>query len=326
MISQKALVMSRQRAPQSIGIDFTAKCNARCDHCCVSSAPDAEQHLTDDQVDNIITEALQLPEVREIGFTGGELMLYRPRLLHLIQRVTSSGRSATLVTNGFWAVTPKMAAKVVDELFSAGLRSLTISYDDFHSPYVSSQRIRNALDAIAPTAMQVILNMAVSKEQNSFALLEGLGDSTLGVQVTRFPVLPAGQAKMLPERVFQRHPLTSKDLRCPGYELIFHHDGLVYPCCSPAVFDTQLTVGRVGEHSVDSFIDLVERNLLLAIIQREGFGWFLSHLEERGVRIEGFDATEVVSACELCLRLFRDRSVVDALREDIAEYGRRLVA
>lgn len=214
----------------------------------------------------------------------------------------------------------------MDELLAVGLRSLTLSYDDFHAPYIASKRIRYALDAIALTDMSVILNMAVSKEQNSFALLEELGDSTLGIQVTRFPVLPAGQATNLPERVFQRHPLMEKDLRCPGYELIFHHDGLVYPCCSPAVFDTQLTLGKVGEHTVDGFIGLVERNLLLAIIQREGFGWFLAHLKKRNIIIAGFDATSVVSACELCLRLFRDRRVVDALRDDISEYGSQLLA
>lgn len=311
----------RPRAPQSIGINFDSKCNARCGHCCVESSPQSTEHLDDDQVDEIIRQSLGLPKVKEIGFTGGEPLLRKQRLLELMRRIVAAGRSTTLVTNGFWAVTPEIARRTVDELYAAGLRTLTLSYDDFHAPYIKPARIRNALDAIVPTDMKVILNMAVSSKKDSFDLLRELGDSTLGVQVTRFPVLPAGQAVHLPDSSFQRHPLRFKDLRCPGYELIFHHDGYVYPCCSPVVFDTQLTLGRVGDFPVDGFISRVERNILLAIIQREGFDWFLRKLREKDAGIPGLDFDDVVSACEVCLRLFKDSAVVDVLRKEIFDYG-----
>lgn len=54
-------MVTKQRAPQSIGINFSAKCNARCAHCCVDSSPDAAEHLTDAQVDQILTKRSSFP-------------------------------------------------------------------------------------------------------------------------------------------------------------------------------------------------------------------------------------------------------------------------
>lgn len=317
------MTSAKSRPPQSIGINYDSKCNARCGHCCVNSSPEASDSLTDAQVDQIVSEALEIDEIREIGFTGGEPLLRQQRLLDLMKRVTDSGRSVTLVTNAFWAVTPSAAERVVSRLLAAGLRSMTISYDDFHSPYVKPARVRNALDAASASDMDVILNMAVSRSNDSLALLRELGDSTLGIRVTRFPIIPSGQAANLEGKEFIRHARRPSDLRCPGFELIFHNDGNAYPCCSPAVFDTGLRLGRVSDDSVAGFISRIERNILLAIIQREGFGWFLTRLKPHGTDDPGANFTDVVSACEVCLHLFKDRTIVEQLGDEIREYADR---
>lgn len=309
----------RERAAQSVGVNADARCNARCAHCCVSSSPRASGRLDDGEVDRVLSQALALDEVREIGFTGGEPLLRRRRLLGLVGRVVGAGRSATVVTNGFWAVTPAAAARTVDELRGAGLRSLTISFDDFHAPHVPVARVRHALEALAPTDVRVLLNMAVTRRHTSVGLLESLGDAVLGVPVTRYPVVPAGQAASVPDEDLYRHPLGEKDLRCPGFQLIYHHDGWVYPCCSPAVFDTRLRLGRVGEADVEGFARRIERNLLLSVVRHEGFGWFLRRLARLGDPVPGV-RDPVVSACEVCLRLFRDDVVVSLLRDDVLAY------
>lgn len=225
------------------------------------------------------------------------------------------------MTNGFWGITPRAAESVFSALEEAGLESMTVSYDDFHSPYVSVQRIRNVLDASKNSRIHVILNMAVSRSSDSFDLLKELGESAHCIPVTRYPVLPAGEARRFPDSEFQRHKTSPADLRCPGFQIIFHNDGKVYPCCSPAVFDTTLTLGRVGRESFAELVSKVERNAILSIIQREGFGWFIEAIAnstpEGGPRV---DFSEVVSACEVCLRIFRDPAVVRRLRPQILDY------
>ena len=89
------MTSAKSRPPQSIGINYDSKCNARCGHCCVNSSPEASDSLTDAQVDQIVSEALEIDEIREIGFTGGEPLLRQQRLLDLMKRVTDSGRSVT---------------------------------------------------------------------------------------------------------------------------------------------------------------------------------------------------------------------------------------
>ena len=82
---------------------------------------DSRQHWSERHGDAVReAEALEIDEIREIGFTGGEPLLRQQRLLDLMKRVTDSGRSVTLVTNAFWAVTPSAAERVVSRLLAAG--------------------------------------------------------------------------------------------------------------------------------------------------------------------------------------------------------------
>jgi MoaA/NifB/PqqE/SkfB family radical SAM enzyme len=143
----------------SVGINFDSKCNARCAHCCVSSSPDATANLDDDLVDSIIDDLLREPNVREVGLTGGEPLIRRSRTMSIIARVTASGRIAACVTNGFWGVSRRAADRALEEFEEAGLRELTLSYDDFHSPYIKPERIRNILDAAHDRRIKVALNM-----------------------------------------------------------------------------------------------------------------------------------------------------------------------
>ncbi|NQX11429.1 YydG family peptide radical SAM peptide maturase [Microbacteriaceae bacterium VKM Ac-2855] len=312
-------------AQQSVGINFDAKCNMRCAHCCVSSSPDASANLNDELVDHILDDLFQNPEVREIGLTGGEPLIRKARTLEVMKRITDTGRAVTCVSNGFWAVTRKAADRVFAELEAAGLRKLTISYDDFHAPYIKPQRIKNLLEASRESNIHVILNMCVSRSNNSNALLEALGDSILGIQVTKFPAVPAGEARKFDESEFQRRPITEKMLRCPGLQVIYHNDGKVYPCCSPAIFDTNMTLGDVGAEPYKKTVEKIRRNALLGIMQREGFQWFIDAIREVNPSAPAATVTEVVSACELCSVIFLDEESIALIQPKVLAYFQALI-
>lgn len=305
------------RQAQSVGINLTAKCNATCAHCCVESSPRNAAALEDDQVDRLIEDLIAHPDVREVGFTGGEPLLRRERFLQLVRRVTDAGLTATCVTNGFWAITPKAAAATFRELEEVGLSSLTISFDDFHAPFVPVKRIRNALDAAARSSVPTILNMAVSRSQDSMDLLRELGESTLGVRVTRFPVQQCGTGRAIPVEDLFRKPLEELPLHCPGFEVIYHHDQKVYPCCSPPIFDTDMTLGKVGETDHEGFTRRLERNALLAVVQRHGLGWFVERIRAVAPESEVARMESAVSACDVCAAVMSDHESLGALRDEI---------
>lgn len=315
-----------KRKPQSVGINYAGACNARCQHCCVSSAPKNNKRLHDGEIQAVIDDLMAHSDVYEVGFTGGEPLLHRERILKLIAKVTQAGKQATLTTNGFWAVTPASAAEVIRDLESVNLSHLTLSWDGFHAPYVSAQRMRNALNAAKCSQIPTILNMCVSREMDGFDLLEQLGDATLGIKVTRFPVVPCGAGKSIPQEALIQSPVESMDLHCPGFEIIYHHDGLVYPCCSPPIFDTDMTLGRVGEQSHEVFVRRVERNALLAAIQQLGLSWLRELMIKKNPRAKIANVHEAVSPCEVCCIMLSDAETLNLIANELiaAVTGRRV--
>ena len=312
--------MTKVRKKQSIGINLDNRCNANCAHCCVSSSPTATDKLDDDEVRRIIDDAIEHPDVVEIGFTGGETLLRKRYALELFKRATDGGLSITCVTNGYWGLTPERAKQMFADLEAVGLSAMTISYDDFHSPYISVESIRNVLEASKDSPIKTILNMAVSRTQDSSALLQELGSSAYCVPVTKYPIPPAGEARNIEDASeFLRVPIEEKHFRCPGYEVIYHNDGRVLPCCSPGVFDSVLSVASTSA-SIDESINKIERNGVLAIIQREGLGWFRDRLKVRRPDCNAAVLEDVVSACDLCSTIFSDSANLVALKPDIEDY------
>lgn len=294
----------------SIAIAIDSRCNARCSHCCFSCTPRSSDSLSDDRIHDLVTQAIESPDVDEVGLSGGEALLRKDLVLGVTARLSEAGKRTTLVTNGFWGQSEQKARRELSALKDAGLSSMTVSYDDFHAAFVPVQRIKNIFEANKHVDLPSMLNVAVTRNHTGDSLIAALGESILRTRVTKFPVLPVGAARLLPDGTIIRDFCASDDLRCPGFEPVFHFDGRVYPCCSPAVFGTALALGAVGDLGVAEAQRRIRHNMLLAIIRRFGFGPLLRACRDRGVAVPP-PSTPLVDACDLCRRLFRDE---DALR------------
>ena len=53
------------------------------------------------------------------------------------------------------------------DLESSGLSHMTISYDDFHVPFIRPECIRNALNAASNCSIPTIVNVCVSRTHDS---------------------------------------------------------------------------------------------------------------------------------------------------------------
>lgn len=275
--------------------------------------------MSESVIDKIVEDLISHPDVFEVGLTGGEPMLQKERVLSLITTVANAGKQVTLTTNGFWGVTEKAALETVKSLVQAGLSHLTISWDGYHAPYVKAERIQNVLEAAKQERIPVALNMCVSRVDDGLELLAELGDSTLGIRVTRFPLMPAGAAESVSPDQLYRKPVAELSLRCPGYELIYHHDGRVYPCCSPTIFGTKVSFGGAGSFDHEHFVRQLERNALLAAIQKFGLAW----LQERMVAANPYGVAasidSAVSVCDLCSQLLKDEVTLSLIRPALIE-------
>ncbi|VTR75291.1 radical SAM protein [Cellulomonas hominis] len=305
----------------SIAIAIDSRCNARCAHCCFTCGPKSTEGLSDEKVRDLVAEAVANDDVDELGISGGEALLRRALVFEVIEQVHAAGKRVTLVTNGFWGQTLPKASRELRALKDAGLSSMTVSYDDFHAEYIPVKRIRNIFEANKRVELPTMLNVAVTRSSTGDALLAELGESVLRTRVTKFPVLPVGAARALPPDSIIREFRASDDLRCPGFEPVFHFDGKVYPCCSPAVFETALQLGDVADLSIAEAQNKVRHNLLLGVIRRFGFTPLLRACRAAGIPAPG-DDEPLVDPCDLCRRLFRDEAAVRAIAPLVAEVFR----
>jgi len=298
----------------TVAIASSARCTMSCAHCCFSCTPRTRSELTADLVLRRVDEALAHPVVTNIALSGGEPLLRQDLVLEVASRCKQAHKGCSLVTNGFWAVTPGKARQMVQKLWDAGVATVTVSYDEFHAPFISQERVANALRCSHETPLHIVLNMGVTKKHSSLDLLAALGNATLDVEMHRFPVLPCGAAASIDKDDFE-YCFAEENLRCPEFSPLYHFDGNVYPCCSPTVCETQLAVGSVEEMSVAEAIDAMAANSLLYILRTRGVGWLLARARQKNLDVPA--VTTWTSPCEGCLALFRNPSVLRELLPDI---------
>lgn len=301
---------------KSIVINLTQKCNAKCAHCCFECLPNSSNYLTDDEIEKIVFYAESHDDVKVVSLTGGEALLRKNKVLEIIQRLSLAGKETTLISNAFWATTEAVTERILSELKLAGLNYLTISYDDYHAEYIPISNVKRLLTIIKKFDIEVALNMVVDRKHIGVDLLKDLGESVFGVRVTMVPASPVGRANDLNHNDLYFKTIEELELTCPatGWEFVVHHDGYVYPCCSPSVFESNLRIGSIAEYEVEKLESQLYSNTLLYILKKEGFKWFIEkmHLD--------LSKQKFVSSCEVCRFIFSDMEKIRAISNDIKDY------
>ncbi len=275
--------------------------------------------LTREEIWEAINYGINNDEINEIAISGGEPFLYENFILEIIKAISEKNKVATCITNGFWATSPKIAREKLEKFSEAGLRFLTISFDEFHNEFVNIENIRNIIESSYQLPIKISINMAVTKSMPGSKLIEELNDSLLGVSITRFPVVPVGNAHNISESDLFYKLDMNRPLRCsePSSGMVIHHDGYVYPCCSPVVFESRLRIGSIKEYDLGTLNKKLNSNILIYIIKKEGLNWFISKCNEKGYT--NFQK-KYVSTCQLCYDLFKDDSVINLLFSEMKEY------
>jgi hypothetical protein len=86
----------------------------------------------------------ELPELRYIVFTGGEITLLKEDLLDAIRLTTSLGLGTRIVTNGHWGRSAASAGRFARSLADAGLCELNLSTGVEHQEWVPFASVARA--------------------------------------------------------------------------------------------------------------------------------------------------------------------------------------
>jgi organic radical activating enzyme len=141
--------------PESFTILPTYRCNAACRECCFESHQGIKYRMSRDELLGLIRRVrIELPGVRYVVLTGGEVTLLRKDLLDAISLLTELGLGSRIVTNGHWGRTENDAARWIDDLVSAGLNELNLSTGDEHLEWVPIESVARA--ALYATRRQLL--------------------------------------------------------------------------------------------------------------------------------------------------------------------------
>lgn len=313
---------------ESVVINLGARCNATCEHCCFSCSPSKKESLEKSEIIELVKKFSKDLKVKIISFTGGEIFLNYSFLKELLEIVNSYGKTSTLISNGFWGANVEKVKLYFIDMKKLGVTNLSISHDDFHAKFVKTDYIRNILEESRKySTIQVVVNIAVSKSNMGNQIVEELNEAALGIPLTKFPLIPVGEAENMADSEFQKiYSIDNlEQLACPGYEPVYHFDGNVYPCCSPAVFDTALVLNDEPCQSFDKTVEKINSNLLLYIMRKEGFRWFIevvmNNQEFSHIQIED----KFSSICTICRQLFKSEENIKLFTPYMREYYEQML-
>lgn len=149
--------MFRALVPHSITVLTTDRCTAECRHCCMNSSPSRDHQLTYDQIASALGQLFENYRIGVVVFAGGEPTLIGEDLYRSIKFCKDHGVLSRVVTNSYWATSPEAALAKCRELRAAGLDEINLSMDDYHEPYISLEKVKNAYRA----ALQVDFSAVV---------------------------------------------------------------------------------------------------------------------------------------------------------------------
>lgn len=133
--------------PTILSIFLDLKCNFRCAHCSVSSAPEVSLRMPRVVLDRSLDSAKELGTIGVVVFTGGEPTLHMADLEYGIRKSHEMGLLTRVVTNAYWARSKDSASSMVSRLKEAGLDEINTSYDYYHAEFMPVENVYRFVEA-----------------------------------------------------------------------------------------------------------------------------------------------------------------------------------
>ena len=311
--------------PSTLTILPTYQCSAACRNCCFGSNPSIKHRLSLEEMIDYIEQAADIPSIRMICFSGGEVFLLGDDLVELIKKCSDHGLMTRIVTNGYWALSNELATKKLSPLIAAGLNELNFSTGDEHVQWVPLKRVLQGMSSALNTGITLAL------------MVENTAERSITAQVVireskKFPKL----YKSLLNNEIQMiespwMPFKDSSLKYKSSQLVnssnIHHRGpctsilrtAVIPpskklgmCCGlPREEISALSVGSLEEHSLKSLLEKSMHDFLKIWLFVEGPEKILAWAASKDEKI--IWENQYAHNCDACRRVFSDDLVMKSI-------------
>lgn len=273
--------------------------------CCLSKNKNISLDI--DSISNYIISSKNISSVEAIAFTGGEPFLKMNHLKQLISLSNSVNKKTTVITNGFWASNLKSTIEILSEMKMLGLRTIGISYDEFHAKLIPKKNIINLLNAAKIIGLPINIQMTMLNGSNIGNLINDLSPSICETYVNFIPCLPVGNAKKnIPNDKFIRNSSIYNCICQKGGTFLVESDGSIMPCCSPSIFETGFELGNIyNDKEVSVTLDRLKNNMYLYLLRNFGFNYYIDLAQKIGIKLPEL----IICPCELCSIIFSKKNI-----------------
>ncbi len=303
-------------------ITITEKCSANCDICFLNCSPKNNLRLSLEEIFFYIEQASKIKNIDSIVISGGEPFLYYNDFLKIVRKSKKLNLKIGCSTNGYWAKSEPETNSILEELISAGLTSLRLSVDEFHSKFIPLPRIKNIIKAINKLFIKtgklfpVYIHSISTKSNNGMNyVVENFKDDMRYFSSENFmtfkQILQARAKKNITEDDFLFLDYLP-DSKCVMMNcLTIYCDGKVYSCCSVSGLTNSLCIGNVKTESLSKIINNLKYHPICNIIKIKGFNWIVECLKTNNSSIDL--NKKFVSICHLCSYIFKNEDNVKLL-------------
>ena len=299
--------------PQLATFFISYQCNFTCEHCSISSSPNAKVAMSDELLVSIFEQIKKIPSFKVVVFTGGETTLEKEKLIKGLNFARENGLSSRVVTNAWWATTKDDADKFVKELVLAGLNEINTSFDDYHAQFISIDNIVRFVEAslnnnITPAVATVIDNYSKYNSKYIRAYMAeklNISPSELSKKMFFMESKPSfngrganfkSDVNRIPTCSVMDEAKIGRGCSEVGRAISFHPDGTIKICCGHASRDVpDLNVGNLYSDSLETILGKIQSNIVFWLIYTLGPSGML---EKLGVTKENY-----FSPCDACYDL-----------------------
>jgi len=311
----------------SLVIETTHFCNAKCAHCYTSCGPDvSKKRLSTEKLKQVISEAAQLPNlVRHCHVGGGEATIFWGEMIEVLTHAKREKFTNSIVTNGWWAKEPKVTARKVHQLLDAGVVNVELSVDAMHYEFISAQRINQLIRAASEAKIKVTLRICTTKTRRADDILRHIETNLhpgLVIAVSRVTAIGRAKDSMPASDLFMEEGLPPGSCHSM-LNLTISPNGDVFPCCAGSEVCSSLKLGNVNQASLSHIALSVRGNEFVRTLVHAGPAYFAALLSDAGV--SDWMKPRYGNICQLCTDICSDHELSTLIEEKLGDRLRDLL-
>jgi hypothetical protein len=301
---------------QTLVIESTSRCNAKCGMCYQGAGPRGSDYIGDaaltvDEIKRVLRSAVGMPSLnKRFHMAGGESFIKLDECVEIFAHAAHIGFvDISCTTNAYWAADIFKANRIAQRLRDAGVLRMEISWDWWHGPYISPQAINNCLVACAANDIATNLRVLTTRSHSADEALAQLAPSALAqvTVATSAPVYQVGRAMAIADTDIYA---SREDATChTALNLTVNARGVVSPCCAGFDQTGADLFGNVHDRDLAEIADAINRSLLIRLVVFEGVASLRPILAALGEDTKA----RYSSICGMCFEIFSDKAKVDKL-------------